>query len=91
MNPQPQRPCRAALASVPSANTPRPIRIVDWPTFWFFGLFMFLLGYLTGAVVAGFFASPEPTTTPVTVQLGETVLERTFYEDRTTHLRSLSC
>ncbi len=52
---------------------------------------MLVVGYLVGTTVGGFFALPEPTTTPVTVQLGETVLECTWHEDRANHLRSLSC
>lgn len=72
-------------------NTPRPIRIVDWPAFVFFGLFMFALGYLVGGVVAGFFAPPASTPAPVTVQFGERTLECSLYEDRANHTKSLSC
>lgn len=72
-------------------SAPRPIRIVEWPAFLFLGLFMLLVGYLAGTAVGGFFASFEPNTTPVTVQLGETVLECTWYEDRANHVKSLSC
>lgn len=72
-------------------SAPRTIRIVDWPAFLFFGFAMFVLGFVAGAAVVGAFTLPEPATTPVTVRLGETVLECTWHEDRANHVKSLSC
>ncbi len=71
-------------------NAPRPIRIVDWPAFLFFGFAMSVLGFIAGAAIVGAFTLPA-TTTPVTVQLGQTVLECTWHEDRANNIRSLSC
>ncbi len=34
---------------------------------------------------------PEPTTTHVTLRLGQAVLECSLYEDRANHTKSLSC
>lgn len=72
-------------------NAPRPIRIVDWPCIALLGVCAVLLACLLVAVVVALFTSPAPDTTPVTVQLGETVLECTWYEDRANHMKSLSC
>ncbi len=68
-------------------NAPRPIRIVEWPPIVLFGLCAVLLALNLVALVL----PPAPTTTPVTVQLGQTAIECVWYEDRANHLKSLSC
>ena len=49
------------------------------------------LGARDLVAVVGLLAQPAPSTTPITVQLGQTVLECSLYEDPANHLRSLSC
>lgn len=50
-----------------------------------------LVGFASMLLVLHRPRTPEPTTTPVTVQIGQTAIECVWYEDRANHFKSLSC